>query len=78
MLMAVVSAVKARYTINAVLLDQGTTDFVERTSEDEYRSDLKSMIDIRSVPSNALKRRPAGLDGRQPCCPRAGYAGGQS
>ena len=45
MLMAVISAVKARYTINAVLLDQGTTDFVERTPEGEYRSDLKSMID---------------------------------
>jgi len=44
MLMAVISAVKARYTINAVLLDQGTTDFVERTPEGEYRSDLKSMI----------------------------------
>jgi hypothetical protein len=45
MLMAVISAVKARYTINAVLLDQGTTDFVERMPEGEYRSDLKSMID---------------------------------
>ena len=45
MLMAVISAVKARYTINAVLLDQGTTDFVDRTPEGEYRSDLKSMID---------------------------------
>jgi Carbohydrate esterase, sialic acid-specific acetylesterase len=45
MLMAVISAVKARYTINAVLLDQGTTDFVERMPEGEYRSDLKSLID---------------------------------
>lgn len=45
MLMAVISAVKARYTISAVLLDQGTTDFVERMPEGEYRSDLKSMID---------------------------------
>lgn len=45
MLMAVITAVKARYTINAVLLDQGTTDFVERMPEGEYRSDLKSMID---------------------------------
>ena len=45
MLMAVIGAVKARYTINAVLLDQGTTDFVERMPEGEYRSDLKSMID---------------------------------
>ena len=45
MLMAVISAVKARYTINAVLLDQGTTDFVERMPEGEYRSELKSMID---------------------------------
>ena len=45
MLMAVISAVKARYTINAVLLDQGTTDFVERMPEGEYRSDLKAMID---------------------------------
>ena len=45
MLMAVIAAVKARYTINAVLMDQGTTDFVERMPEGEYRSDLKSMID---------------------------------
>lgn len=45
MLMAVITAAKARYTINAVLLDQGTTDFVERMPEGEYRSDLKSMID---------------------------------
>jgi hypothetical protein len=45
MLMAVIDTVKARYTINAVLLDQGTTDFVERMPEGEYRSDLKSMID---------------------------------
>ena len=45
MLMSVISAVKTRYTINAVLLDQGTTDFVERTPEGEYRSDLKSLID---------------------------------
>lgn len=55
MLMAVISAVKARYTINAVLLDQGTTDFVERTPEGEYRSDLKSMID--SVRAQGVQAR---------------------
>jgi len=45
MLVAVIGAVKARYTINAVLLDQGATDFTLGTTEDQYRSDLKSMID---------------------------------
>ena len=45
MLASVIGAVKARYTINAVLLDQGATDFTLGTSEDQYRSDLKSMID---------------------------------
>jgi len=45
MLVAVINAVKSRYTINAVLLDQGATDFALGTPEDQYKSDLKSMID---------------------------------
>jgi hypothetical protein len=45
MLVAVIGAVKSRYTINAVLLDQGATDFALSTPEGQYRSDLKSMID---------------------------------
>jgi hypothetical protein len=42
---AVIGEVKARYTITAVLLDQGATDFALRTPEYRYRSDLKSLID---------------------------------
>ena len=45
MLVAVIGEVKARYTITAVLLDLGATDFALRTPEDRYRSDLKSLID---------------------------------
>jgi Carbohydrate esterase, sialic acid-specific acetylesterase len=45
MLVAVIRAVKSRYTISAVLLDQGATDFALSTPEGRYRSDLKSMID---------------------------------
>ncbi|MBV8895481.1 MAG: hypothetical protein JO051_03140, partial [Acidobacteriaceae bacterium] len=45
MLVGVIRAVKSRYTITAVLLDQGATDFALRTPEGQYRSDLKSMID---------------------------------
>jgi hypothetical protein len=49
MLTEVIRAVKGRYTITAVLWDQGATDFALRTPEDRYRSDLKSLIDrIRS------------------------------
>jgi Carbohydrate esterase, sialic acid-specific acetylesterase len=45
MLAAVIGEVRARYTITAVLLNQGATDFALRTPEDRYRSDLKSLID---------------------------------
>jgi hypothetical protein len=45
MLVAVIREVKERYTITAVLLDQGATDFALGTPENRYRSDLKSMID---------------------------------
>jgi Carbohydrate esterase, sialic acid-specific acetylesterase len=45
MLVAVIRAVKSRYTINAVLLDQGATDFALGTLEGQYPSDLQSMID---------------------------------
>jgi len=45
MLVAVIGEVNARYTITAVLLNQGATDFALRTPEDRYRSDLKSLID---------------------------------
>jgi hypothetical protein len=45
MLKAVIGEVKWRYTVTGVLLDQGARDFALRTSEDQYRSDLKSLID---------------------------------
>jgi hypothetical protein len=45
MLKAVIGGVKSRYTVTGVLLDQGARDFALRTSEDQYRSDLKSLID---------------------------------
>jgi hypothetical protein len=45
MMVAVIQAAKMRYTITGVLLDQGATDFTLRTPEDQYRSDLKSLID---------------------------------
>jgi hypothetical protein len=45
MLVAVMREVKERYTITAVLLDQGASDFALGAPENRYRSDLKSMID---------------------------------
>jgi hypothetical protein len=45
MMVEVIEAVKAHYTITGVLLDQGATDFALHTPEDQYRSDLKSLID---------------------------------
>jgi Carbohydrate esterase, sialic acid-specific acetylesterase len=45
MMVAVIQAAKMRYTITGVLLDQGAADFTLRTPEDQYRSDLKSLID---------------------------------
>jgi len=45
MMVAVIRAAKMRYTITGVLLDQGAKDFALHTPEDQYRSDLKSLID---------------------------------
>jgi hypothetical protein len=45
MLMTVIRAAKSRYTITAVLWDQGATDFTLQTPEERYRSDLKALID---------------------------------
>jgi hypothetical protein len=45
MTVAVILMAKERYTITGVLWDQGASDFALRTSEDNYRSDLKSLID---------------------------------
>jgi Carbohydrate esterase, sialic acid-specific acetylesterase len=46
MLMTVIrGATKSRYTITAVLWDQGSTDFALQTPEARYRSDLKALID---------------------------------
>ena len=45
MMLAVIQAAKTRYTITAVLLNQGAADFILHTPEDQYRSDLKSLID---------------------------------
>jgi hypothetical protein len=41
----VIQGVKARYTITGVLLDQGAADFALHTPEEQYRSDLQSLID---------------------------------
>jgi hypothetical protein len=45
MMVAVIQVAKMRYTITGVLWDQGATDFALHTPEDQYRSDLKSLID---------------------------------
>jgi hypothetical protein len=45
MLTELIRAVKEHYTITGVLWDQGAEDFILQTSEDRYRSDLKSLID---------------------------------
>jgi hypothetical protein len=44
MMVAVIQAAKVRYTITGVLLNQGAADFNLHTPEDQYRSDLKSLI----------------------------------
>ena len=45
MLVEIIRAIKGRYTISAVLWDQGATDFALRTAQDRYRADLTSLID---------------------------------
>jgi hypothetical protein len=45
MLTEVIRNVNGRYTITAVLWDQGAQDSALQTPEDRYRSDLKSLID---------------------------------
>jgi Carbohydrate esterase, sialic acid-specific acetylesterase len=45
MMVEVVQGVKARYNITGVLLDQGAADFALHTPEDQYRSDIESLID---------------------------------
>jgi Carbohydrate esterase, sialic acid-specific acetylesterase len=45
MMVAVIQVAKMRYTITGVLLNQGAADFVLHTPEDQYRSDLNSLID---------------------------------
>jgi hypothetical protein len=45
MMVALIQSIKLRYTITAVLLDQGAADFAQHTPEGQYRSDLKSLID---------------------------------
>jgi hypothetical protein len=44
MLSEVIHGAQARYTITAVLWDQGANDTLSRTPEDRYRTDLKSLI----------------------------------
>ena len=44
MMVAVIQAAKIRYTITGVLLNQGAADFILHTPEDQYRSDLDSLI----------------------------------
>jgi Carbohydrate esterase, sialic acid-specific acetylesterase len=44
MMVAEIQAAKGRYAITGVLLNQGAADFTLRTSEDQYRLDLKSLI----------------------------------
>lgn len=45
MMVAVMQATKVRYTITGVLLNQGAADFTLHTPEEQYRLDLKSLID---------------------------------
>jgi hypothetical protein len=45
MLVTVIRTATSRYTITAVLWDQGATDFTLQTPEERYRSDLKALID---------------------------------
>jgi len=45
MMVEVIQAAKMRYTITGVLLNQGAADFLLHTPEDQYRSDLNSLID---------------------------------
>jgi hypothetical protein len=45
MMVAVIRAAKTRYAVTGVILDQGATDFALHTPEDQYRLDLKSLID---------------------------------
>ncbi len=45
MLTQVVRGTRQHYTITAVLWDQGAEDFASHTPEDQYRADLKSLID---------------------------------
>lgn len=45
MTVATIRAAKARYTITAVLWDQGAADFALGTPGDRYRADLTSLID---------------------------------
>jgi hypothetical protein len=40
-----IRAAKAHYTITGVIWDQGAADFALGTTEEQYRSDLKSLID---------------------------------
>ena len=44
-IVSVIHAAKSRFTITALLWDQGATDFARHTPEGRYRSDLKSLID---------------------------------
>jgi hypothetical protein len=45
MMVGVIRAAKMRYTITAVLWDQGAEDFGLHTPQIQYRQDLKSLID---------------------------------
>jgi hypothetical protein len=45
MMGAAIQAAQMRYAITAVLLNQGASDFVLHTPEDQYRSDLNSLIE---------------------------------
>ena len=45
MMVAAIRSARTRYRVTAVLWDQGATDFNLRTSEEQYRSKLKSVID---------------------------------
>jgi hypothetical protein len=67
MLAETIRAAKAHYTITGVIWDQGAADFALRTTEERYRSDLKSLIDtIHAQGVNApffITRCSIGMDG---------------
>jgi hypothetical protein len=55
MMVPIIRVAKTRYRITAVFWDQGAVDYALGTPEDQYRSDLRSLIDtIRAQGTRAV------------------------